>query len=313
MVPDKSTIEQAHERISTFVHRTPVLTSKQLNELAGASLYFKCENFQKVGAFKFRGACNAVFSLSKDELKKGVVTHSSGNHAQALALAAKIKGIPAFIVMPENAPIVKINAVKGYGAEIIFCTPTLTARESTTEEVIERTGATFIHPYDDFRIIAGQATAAKELIEEIDNLEVLITPVGGGGLLAGSALSAKYFGRNIEVLAGEPNGADDAYKSLQAGEIIPSLHPDTIADGLLTSLGEKNFPIIREEVKKIICVSDDEIIAAMKLLWERMKIVVEPSGAVPFAAVLRNKEQLKDKSVGIILSGGNVDLARLPF
>ncbi len=313
MVPDKSTIEQAHERISTFVHRTPVLTSKQLNELAGASLYFKCENFQKVGAFKFRGACNAVFSLSKDELKKGVVTHSSGNHAQALALAAKIKGIPAFIVMPENAPIVKINAVKGYGAEIIFCTPTLAARESTTEEVIERTGATFIHPYDDYRIIAGQATAAKELIEEIDNLEVLITPVGGGGLLAGSALSAKYFGRNIEVLAGEPNGADDAYKSLQAGEIIPSLHPDTIADGLLTSLGEKNFPIIREEVKKIICVSDDEIIAAMKLLWERMKIVVEPSGAVPFAAVLRNKEQLKDKSVGIILSGGNVDLARLPF
>ncbi len=315
MVPDKSIIEQAHKRISPFIHRTPVFTSRQLDEMvgAGSSLYFKCENFQKVGAFKFRGACNAVFSLSQEELEKGVVTHSSGNHAQALALAAKMKDIPAFIVMPENAPIVKINAVKGYGAEIIFCTPTLEARESTTEGVIEKTGATFIHPYNDYRIIAGQGTAAKELIEEVKNLEVLITPVGGGGLLAGSALSAKYFGEEIEVMAGEPSGADDAYRSLKTGEIVPSEHPDTIADGLLTSLGEKNFPIIRDEVKEIICVSDDEIVAAMKLLWERMKIVVEPSGAVPFAAVLKRREEFKNKSIGIILSGGNVDLSRLPF
>jgi len=312
-IPHKGIIEEAHNRIRPIIHKTPVLTSSQLDKMSGANIFFKCENFQKVGAFKFRGACNAVFSLASEELEKGVVTHSSGNHAQALALAAKIKGVPAFIIMPENAPVVKIDAVKGYGAEIVFCQPTLEARESTTEEVIKRTGATFIHPYNDFRIIAGQATTAKELIEEVDKLDAIITPVGGGGLLSGTALSAKYFGNNLNVYAAEPKGADDAFRSLQAGKIVPSANPDTIADGLLTSLGEKTFEIIQNEVKEIICVSDSEIIEAMKLLWERMKIVVEPSSAVPFAAILKEKDKFQNKQVGVILTGGNVDLSKLPF
>jgi len=311
--PGKDEIQAAHERIRSHIHRTPVLTSDSLNHISGSDLYFKCENLQKVGAFKFRGACNAVYSLSEDELSNGVATHSSGNHAQALALAAKTKGIPAYIVMPENAPDVKRRAVEGYGAKVIPCSPNLEAREEMLNKVVDDTGATFIHPYNDYRIIAGQATASKELIEDTEHLEVIITPVGGGGLLSGTVLSAKYFSPGTLVYAGEPAGADDAYRSLQEGKIVPAIDPDTIADGLLTSLGEKTFDIIQREVREIITVDDSEIIAAMKLLWERMKIVVEPSGAVPFAAVLKSRDLFSGKSVGIILSGGNVDLSKLPF
>lgn len=307
----EETINEAHERIQEFIHRTPVFHSKTLNQFSGAELYFKTENLQKVGAFKIRGAMNAVLSLQEQELKKGVTTHSSGNHAQALALAAKLKSIPSYIVMPENAPAVKKNAVADYGAEIIFCEATLQARESTVEEVIAKTGATFIHPYNDERIIAGQSTAAKELIEDVEGLDMIIAPVGGGGLLSGSSLSAEYYGNDIQVFGAEPEGADDAYRSLKEGHIIPSVNPDTIADGLLTSLGDKTFEIISNKVKDIFTVSDNEIINAMKLLWERMKLIVEPSGAVPLAAVLKNKAVFQHKRVGIIISGGNVDLSKV--
>ena len=311
--PDKNELIKVHDRIKPYIHRTPVMASESINEISGIESYFKCENFQKVGAFKFRGACNAVFSLSKDELLKGVATHSSGNHAQALALAAKIKGVHAYIVMPENAPEVKRKAVEGYGAEIILCESNLQARESTLKEVLDEKGATFIPPYDDYRIIAGQGTAAKELFEDVEDLDSLITPVGGGGLLAGSALAAKYFSPQTRVFAGEPEGADDAFRSFESGERVLFDTPNTIADGLLTTLGECNFEIIKKEVKAIITVSDQEIVDAMKLLWERMKIVVEPSGAVPFAAILKRKEDFQGRKVGVILSGGNVDLAKLPF
>jgi threonine dehydratase len=311
--PDLEELTRVHERIRTYVHRTPVLTSESINQIAGIQLFFKCENLQKVGAFKFRGACNALLSMSEEELSQGVATHSSGNHAQALALAARIQGVSAYIVMPSTAPAVKKAAVAGYGAEIIECDPTLEAREEALGEVCEKTGALFIPPFDDYRIIAGQATAAMELFEENEDLDALITPVGGGGLLAGSALAAKYSSPQTQVFAGEPEGADDAYRSFESGKRVLTHTPNTIADGLLTTLGEKNFEIIRREVQAIITVSDKEIIDAMKLLWERMKIVVEPSGAVPFAAILKSREQFYGKKVGVILSGGNVDLSKLPF
>lgn len=307
-------IQAAHQRIRPHIHQTPVLESRQLNERLGARVYFKCENMQKVGAFKMRGAANAVFSLKPEERKKGVATHSSGNHAQALALAARQAGIPAYIVMPRTAPNVKVAAVKGYGAEVIFCEPTLAARESTLQEVVTRTGATFVHPYNDDRVIAGQATAAKELFDQVEELlDVIVTPVGGGGLLSGTVLSARSFSPATKVWAGEPAGADDAYRSLQEGAIVPQTAPNTIADGLLTSLGEKTYAIISKGVEQIILVSEEEIIEAMRFLWERMKLVVEPSGAVPLAAVIKEKEVLKGKCIGIILSGGNVDLGKLPF
>jgi len=264
-----------------------------------------------VGAFKFRGATNAILSLKDGEIKNGVATHSSGNHAQALALAAKNREVPAFIVMPDNAADVKKNAVLGYGAKIIECPPTLAAREQTLDSVLRETGAVMIHPYDDYNIILGQGTAAMELFEKVENLDLVITPVGGGGLLSGTVLAAKYFSPQTLVWAGEPAGADDAYQSLKAGKIVPSVNPNTIADGLLTSLGDKNFSIIKNGVQKIITVTEDEIINAMKLIWERLKIVVEPSGAVPFAAILKAK--ITKQKVGVILSGGNVDLGNLPF
>ena len=304
----KKEIEEAHERIFPFINRTPVMQSGTLDSYAGCKLYFKCENFQKVGAFKARGAVNAVFSLSKEERQKGVSTHSSGNHAQALAYAAGLSGIPAWIVMPETAPQVKKDAVKGYGGKIIECAPTLEARESTLDKVVAETGAHVVHPYNDPRIIAGQATAAVELMEEVNDLDAIITPVGGGGLLSGTVLSAHYFSTGVRVYAGEPKGADDAFRSLEKGEIVPSVGPNTIADGLLTSLGGLNFDIIMQGVESIITVSDEEIIAAMRWLWERMKIIVEPSGAVPLAAVLRRKEIFEGKKVGVIISGGNVGL-----
>jgi threonine dehydratase len=305
----KETIEQAHERIKPYIHRTPVISSAGINEQAGCKIFFKCENFQKIGAFKARGAMNAALSLSKEELAKGLATHSSGNHAQALARAAKLLGVPAYIVMPSTAPEVKKRGVKGFEGKIFECEPTLAARERTLAEVIAQTGATEIHPFNNYDVIAGQATATKELIEETGKLDVILAPVGGGGLLSGTALAAKYFSLGTQVIAGEPEGADDTYRSLMSGKIEPS-QANSVADGLLTSLGDKTFPIIREYVKEVITVSDHEIIAAMRLVWERMKIIIEPSCAVPLAALFKEKKKFARKNVGVILSGGNVDLER---
>lgn len=306
----KSDIEQAHERIRNYIHRTPVLTSASVDEIAGCSLFFKCENFQKVGAFKARGAMNAALSLSPEQLAKGLATHSSGNHAQALARAAQILGVKSYIVMPRTAPEIKKRGVRGYGGEIFECEPTLQARESTLAEVIAKTGASEIHPFNNYEVITGQATAAKELLEEIGDLHIVMAPVGGGGLLSGTALTAKYFSPKTIVIAGEPEGSDDAYRSLKSGK-IEQAQSNTIADGLLTTLGDKTFPIIRDHVKEIITVTDEEIIAALRLTWERLKIIIEPSCAVPFAAVLKSPEKFKGKRVGVILSGGNVDLDKV--
>lgn len=306
----KSDIEQAHDRIRNYIHRTPVLTSASVDEIAGCSLFFKCENFQKVGAFKARGAMNAALSLSPEQRTKGLATHSSGNHAQALARAAQILGVKSYIVMPRTAPEIKKRGVRGYGGEIFECEPTLQARESTLAEVIAKTGASEIHPFNNYEVITGQATAAKELLEEVSNLHIVMAPVGGGGLLSGTALTAKYFSPNTMVIAGEPEGSDDAYRSLKSGK-IEQAQSNTIADGLLTTLGDKTFPIIRDHVKEIITVTDEEIIAALRLTSERLKIIIEPSCAVPLAAVLKSPEKFKGKRVGIILSGGNVDLDKV--
>ena len=306
----KETIEQAHERIKPYIQHTPVLTSESLNEMAGCSLFFKCENFQKVGAFKARGAMNAALSLSEEQRRKGLATHSSGNHAQAIARAGKILGVKSYIVMPRTAPEIKKRGVRGYGGEIFECEPNLASRESTLAEVIKKTGATEIHPFNNYEVITGQATAAKELIEEINLLDFILAPVGGGGLLSGTALAAKYFSPKTTVIAGEPTGSDDAYRSLKSGK-IEEAQSNTIADGLLTKLGDKTFPIIQQNVKEIITVTDEEIIAAMRLIWERLKIIIETSCAVPFAAVLKDKTKFTGKRVGIILTGGNVDLEKV--
>jgi len=301
-------IRKAHERIKPFIHNTPVLKSDSINDIVNSRVFFKCENLQKVGAFKARGATNAVLSLPNKELQKGVATHSSGNHAAALSLAAKRQNVKAYIVMPRTAPQVKIEAVKGYGAEIVFCEPTLQARESTLDEVVKKTGATFIHPYDNYTIIAGQATAALELLEQTAGLDLVMAPVGGGGLMSGTALSVSSLSPKTKIIGVEPAGADDALRSFQQGKIIPSVNPKTIADGLLTSLSEKTFQIITTHVSEILTVKEESIIKAMKLIWERMKIVVEPSGAVPFAAVLEHELGKRFKRIGIIISGGNVNL-----
>jgi len=308
-IPDKQDIEQAHERIRPYIHRTPVLTSAGVDDASGCKLFFKCENFQKIGAFKARGAMNAILSLSPDELGRGVATHSSGNHAQAVARAAKIMGVKSFIVMPENAPEIKKRGVLAYGGEIFTCEATLASRESTLAKVIEKTGAAEIHPFNNYAVIAGQATAARELFEEIPNLDIIVAPVGGGGLLSGTALAANFFSPHTIVMAAEPAGADDAYRSMQSGKIEIS-QANSIADGLLTSLGNKTFPIIQKYVREVITVTDAEIVSAMRMIWERMKIIVEPSCAVPLAAVLKSSEKFVGKNVGIILSGGNVDLER---
>jgi len=278
-----------------------------------AEIFFKCENFQKVGAFKIRGATNAVFALVDEEASHGVATHSSGNHAAALALAARWRGIKAYVVMPENAPDIKRNAVADYGAEIGFCKPTLEAREEGLAKVIDFTGAAFIHPYNDYRVISGQGTAAIELCEEIPDLDIVMTPVGGGGLLSGTAIAVSAISQKTNVVAAEPERADDAYRSFKAGRIIPVNNPDTIADGLRTSLGNLTFPIIRRHVKEIVTVSEEGIVKAMRCIWERMKIIVEPSAAVPLGALLTKRIDLSGKRIGIILSGGNVDLANLPW
>lgn len=309
--PTLDDVRAAAARIRPWAHRTPVLSCRALDERAGGSLFFKCENFQKGGAFKFRGAANAVFTLSASEAQHGVVTHSSGNHAQALALAAQLRGISAHIVMPQNAPHVKVEAVRGYGAQITFCEPTLAARVRTAQDVLAQTHGTLVHPYDDPRIIAGQGTAALELIEEVPDLDLLLAPLGGGGLLSGGAIAAKGAHPTIQVIGCEPANADDGYRSLRAGRIMLPERTDTIADGLRTGLGEWTFPILWEMVDDVVLVTEEEILDALRLVFERMKIVVEPSAVVPLAAVLSGKVSIAGRRTGIILSGGNVDLVWL--
>ena len=312
-IPTATDIEETHTAIAHMIHRTPVLTSESINEIVGAQIYFKCENFQKIGAFKMRGASNAALRLSKEEQEKGLATHSSGNHAQAVARAAKLLGVPAYIVMPKDAPIIKKNATRGYGAEIIECAPTIEARQSTLNQVVERTGATFIHPFDDYNVICGQATAAKELIEDTPRLDYLIAPVGGGGLVCGTALSANYFSTDTIVIGAEPEAVNDAARSFKSGKMEKNETINTIADGLKTNLSEKTFDIITRHLEDILTVTEEEIVEAMRLTWERMKIIIEPSCAVPLAAVLKNKDRFSGKTLGLILTGGNVDLGKLPF
>jgi threonine dehydratase len=306
-------IREAHARIRDKIHRTPVMTSEVLDELAGNRLYFKCENLQKVGAFKARGATNAVFLLTEEEAAKGVVTHSSGNHAAALARAARLRGIPAYIVMPSNSPQAKQAAVRRYGGDVVLCEPTLAARESTARQVMERTGAVFIHPYDDLRVMAGQGTTAIELLEEVPGLDVILCPVGGGGQLSGVAVAAKDIKPALRVIGVEPAGADDAARSLKAGHIIPMLEPRTIADGLKTSLGQRPFAEIMRLVDDIVTVREESIVQAMRQVWEVMKLIVEPSGAVSYAAIVEGRIAPTGANIGIILSGGNLDLDRLPW
>lgn len=312
-LPTIDDIRQAAARIKPYAHHTPVLTCSSLDHMANAQLFFKCENFQKVGAFKFRGACNTVFSLSDTEAKRGVATHSSGNHGAALAFAAQLRHIPAHIVMPHNAPQVKREAIAGYDAHIIWCAPTQADREATIRRVVDETGAVFAHPSNDARVIAGQGTAALELHDDVPDLDMVLAPVGGGGLISGIALATAALSPHTRVVAVEPDGADDAYRSLQSGTIQPSIHPQTIADGLRTSLGDLTFPIIQQHVEQIVTVSEDAIIRAMRQVWERMKIVIEPSSAVPVAAVLDHQIEVSGLRVGIVLSGGNVDLDTLPW
>lgn len=312
-IPEYNNIEEAHERIKPFVHRTPILSSESINGILGIDLFLKCENFQKVGAFKFRGATNAVRSLSKESVQKGVATHSSGNHAAALSLAAKQIGVPAYIVMPENAPEIKKKAVEGYGAKITFCKPTLQAREDTLAKVQEETGATFIHPYDNYQVVCGQGTAAKELLEENPDLDIIIAPIGGGGLMSGTAISARAIKPTIKIYGAEPLNADDAFRSFKEKKLILAGPPKTIADGLLTSLSPMTFQIIGDNLDDIFTTKEETIIAAMRMVWERMKIIIEPSSAVPLAAIMENIDVFKGKKIGMIVSGGNVDLGNLPF
>ena len=311
--PDLKDIKNARSRIGEFIHHTPLLTSSAIDVIAGCRIYFKCENFQKTGAFKARGATNAVLKLGPEQRKYGVATHSSGNHAAALAMAATRSGMKSYIVMPSNAPGIKKAAVRGYGGEIIDCEPNQQSRESTLSEVVERTGAVFIPPFNHLDVIEGQATCALEMWEKEIDYDAVIAPVGGGGLISGTALTTFYISPKTSVYAGEPKGADDAYKSFYADSLQPVIHPNTVADGLLTSLGEITFSVIRERLADIFTVTEQEIIDAMRLVFERMKIVIEPSSAVPLAAVLGNPAVFADKKVGLILSGGNVDLSRLPF
>jgi threonine dehydratase len=312
-IPTLEDIRQAHERIRPHIHATPVLTCRALDGLSGAALFFKCENLQKVGAFKARGATNAVWCLDENQARRGVVTHSSGNHAAALAWAASIRGVPAHIVMPRTAPEIKKRAVAGYGGRITECEPTLADREATAARVVEQTGAVLVHPFDNYCIIAAQATAAIELYQEVGSLDWLLVPVGGGGLASGSALAMHYLKTGTKVVACEPAMADDAQRSFRTGTLQPMTNPRTIADGLRTQLSEKTFGIIREHVHDVVTVSEEEIVAAMRLVWERMKIVIEPSSAVPVAAALNGRIPITGQRVGIILSGGNVDLEYLPF
>ena len=309
-------INAAHLSIAPYIHKTPVLTSESINQITGANIYFKCENFQKIGAFKMRGAMNAALNLPNEQLQKGIATHSSGNHAQAVARAASILGVPAYIVMPENAPAIKKAATKGYGGIITFCEPTVEARETTLEKIMERTGATMIHPFNDVHVITGQGTTAKELYEQLPTnaiLDYLLAPIGGGGLMSGTAIYSKLQSPSTQVIGAEPQKVDDAKRSLQTGKIEHNATTDTIADGLKTDLGPLTFQFLQQYLDDILTVSEKSIVEAMRLIWERMKIIIEPSCAVPLAAVLNNPEVFKQKNVGIILTGGNVDIGNLPF
>jgi threonine dehydratase len=310
---DLDSIHAAHERIRAYIHRTPVLTSSRLDGASGASLLFKCENFQKIGAFKARGATNAVFALDDATARRGVATHSSGNHGAAVARAAKLRGIPAHIVMPSNSAKVKVRAVEGYGADIVFCEPTEQARKTTCAEVINKTGATLIHSFENEQVMAGQATAAVELLEQVSDLDLVMCPVGGGGLLSGTAVAAKSIRPKIKVIAVEPANADDAAQSFHTGRRLVTEKKFTIADGLRTNVGEPNFAIIQHYVDGIVTVSEEAIVSATRTVWETMKIVIEPSAAVPYAAILERAIDVNGKRMGIILTGGNVDLDALPW
>jgi threonine dehydratase len=312
-IPTLADIRETLSAIQPLIHRTPVLTCQSIDQIAGAKLFFKCENFQKAGAFKMRGAASASLRLTEEERTKGVITHSSGNHGQAMARAAQVLGIPAYIIMPENAPDVKKIATAGYGAKITYCASNIAARETTTATVQAQTGATFVHPFNDYNVIAGQATAALELLEEVSDLDGVIAPIGGGGLMSGTALSVHYLAPNAKIYGAEPLAVDDAYRSMQSGTIQENPTTDTIADGLKTNLGDKTFAIIQAQLSDIFTVSEEEIIDAMKLVWSRMKIIIEPSCAVPLAAILGNKAKFAGQKIGIILTGGNVDLDNLPF
>ena len=306
-------IIEAHNRIYKWIHRTPILQSSSINKIAGAEIYFKCENFQKIGAFKMRGALNAVMSTKKQNLKKGFVTHSSGNHAQAVALSSNIANTKAYIVMPKGAPKIKIKAVRGYGAEVTLCENNEDSRVRTCNKIIKETGANFIHPFDNEDVILGQSTCAKEIYEELPDLDYIISPVGGGGLASGTILSTKFFSENTKVVLAEPQKANDAYESFTNKRLIPVSNPNTIADGLKTSLSEKTFKIILDGTDQIVTIEEEEIVNSMKLIWERLKIVCEPSCSLPLAAVLKNKKKFKGKKIGLILTGGNVDVNNLPF
>jgi threonine dehydratase len=315
-IPTYADIESAYARISKFIHRTPVLTSTQINKITGVEIFFKCENFQKVGAFKARGALAAITSLLDEILQRGVATHSSGNHAQAIAYGASLFNVPATIVMPRTAPRPKVEAVRAYGADIIFCEPTEKSRKATLQKFVERSGAIFIHPYDNFYVIAGQGTCAKEFLESFEYpnfLDYLIAPIGGGGLMSGTLVATKHLSPKTQVIGAEPKGADDAFRSIRDDTIYPSINPQTIADGLLTSLSEKTFNIIKNNISKILTVEEETIINSMKLIWERMKIVVEPSAAVPLAAIIENPTIFKGTKVGLIITGGNLDLDKIPW
>lgn len=312
-IPTYADVLETAERIRPYINKTPIFKSNWFNQQSGAELFFKCENFQKIGAFKFRGACNAVLSLSEQDGRKGIATHSSGNHAQAVALASRMKGYQPTIVMPKNAPIIKIKAVKEYGARILFCEPTIEARKEMTYQFIEESGAHFIHPYNDPMVIAGQGTVAGEFLEEIPDLDYIIAPVGGGGLISGICIAAKQLKPSIKLIGCEPELADDAYRSMKAGSIQPVLRTDTIADGLRTSLGDVTFKIMNQKLDDLVTVSEEAIIREMRSVWERMKLIIEPSCAVPVAACMEQKLDISGKKVGIILTGGNVDLDKLPW
>ena len=312
-LPDYDDVCRAQERIAPWIHRTPILTSATFDAMTGATLFFKCENFQKAGAFKSRGAVNAVFGLDETDARRGVATHSSGNHGMALARAAACRGIDCTVVMPETAPRAKVAAVRGYGGSVVFCAPRNTARQQTLDEIVAESGANVVPPYDDARVIAGQGTCAKELLEDVEGLDMVIAPIGGGGLVAGTALSCRALSPTTRLLAAEPANADDAYRSLAAGERLVEDAPDTIADGLKASLGELNWDIVRRHVDEILLAQEAAIVEAMHLIWQRMKIIIEPSCALPLAAILHHPERFAGQRVGVILTGGNVDLDRLPW
>jgi threonine dehydratase len=312
-IPTFDDVLEARERIKPYIHRTPVLTSSYFNQLTGAELFFKCENFQKAGAFKLRGASNAVFGLSEAQAAKGVATHSSGNHALSLSYAAGRRGIKASVVMPKTAPEAKKAAVRGYGGEVFECEPSTTAREAMLEELVTRTGADFVHPYNDHRVIAGQATCSLELIEDVGSLDAVVAPIGGGGMISGTCLTITNKSPQTAIYAAEPKNADDAYRSFHAGEIIEDDAPNTIADGLKVSLRPRTWHFVSKYVKDVLLASEEEIIEAMYLVWQRMKIVVEPSSSVALATIIKNKQQFAGKRVGVILTGGNVDLKKLPW